>query len=801
MIPQPKRFSLQSRQTIVLAFCALATLVLAGLSQSKILRVASMAGDKSQIKIVTANGTQNPSTGCCGGNDGDQKPHRLAGSYYTLNKNFNAKLLLNNKGPKAIQVQPTLFSLRGERFEVPPVTAEANAHQFINLATWVAIAGDQFREGSIQIFHRGRDLVLGTQIYLTEDNHSQSFEEKLTELGKGASSRLEGVWWLPSPKGEVRLVLSNTTDLQLSTSIGVLGENPKREANMTLNLMPHETRLLDVQGDIIGRKQGAMSRVGAISVEHNGVPNAVLARAMAMEMDDGYSLPVQFSDPAAAKSTNIQGAGLRVGKAGNESLAAKVVLHNASQTEMTVSGGVPYALQDGSTGAAQFAELQLLPRETKVVDVTQSLVAHGVRRNEVTSAGLEFQYVGSPGTLITAAFSVSESGDQVFRVPLWDIAAQRSATGGYPWYIEDGSSTIVYIKNVTTQPRQFRLYLMFEGGSYLYPLTTIAPGQTTTIDIRALRDEQVADINGQKVPLTETSGQVQWSMTGGEDRVLIGRSEQADLVHGISTNYACINCCGNSFYSGWISPEEASLFEGNVTSYMAIQQDANCYGQPFSPYQASSFFNSIAPSICSFSLGGTATGVGPGDTTIQGSWTADAWFMGLNEQCDYTPQEIVRDAFCTTCTGPTGETTAFSGTWADSVGYPTAANWTQTLEPSTVNFSGRTVTESNPGGGGPDNCWFANSEVAPATSISGGSWVVTSSNTWGPDVVGRSPSAVTYYRQQGRAPCSTTLPQALIISCPSSFPVYYKTTVLGNTIGVTTVTSMRAGSSVSRAWP
>ena len=591
-----------------------------------------------------------PPVGCCGGDEGNNKPHTLAGSYYTLKNNFSAKLLLNNKGPLPIEVQPTLYSLSGVRFDIPNVTVDANSHRFINLRDWAALAGNQFREGSMQLFHRGKDLVLGTQIYLTDEAHSLSFEEKLTELGKG-SSRSEGVWWLPSPKGEVRLVLSNTTDAALSVSVKVQGESPKKDATATLNLAPHETRVLNVEADIMDRGHGAMSRFGAISVEHNGGPGAVLARAMALEVDNGFSLPVQFSNPAGAKSSNIQGAGLRVAKAGGEPLSARVVVHNSSQTEMTVTGRVPYAMKDGSTGELYLPGLQLSNGETKVIDVTQFLKIQGVRRNDVVSAGLEFQYTGELGSLITCAFSVSEGGDQVFRVPLWDIAAQRSATGGYPWYIEGDSSTLVYIKNVTDQPRKFRMYLMYAGGAYLYPLTTVAPGQTTTIDIRALRDNQVPDMNGKTIPLTESRGQLEWSMTGGEDRVLIGRSEQVDLVHSISSNYACINCCGNSFYDGWLTPDEVSLFEGDQRLLIALQQDANCYGQPFSPYPVGSSFSSFASSICQ-SSGGLTTGVGVGETSIQGDWTADSWFMGLNEQCDYTPLEVLREALCEVLNGP-----------------------------------------------------------------------------------------------------------------------------------------------------
>ncbi len=155
----------------------------------------------------------------------------LAGSYYTLKNNFSAKLLLNNKGPLPIEVQPTFFSMSGDRFEASSVVVDGNTHQFLDLADSVAAAGQQFQEGSVQLFHRGKDLVLGAQIYLTDDRHSLSFEEKLSEPATSTSSGLAGVWWLPSTKGAVDLVISNTTDAAFSVSTKIRGEAPKLEAS------------------------------------------------------------------------------------------------------------------------------------------------------------------------------------------------------------------------------------------------------------------------------------------------------------------------------------------------------------------------------------------------------------------------------------------------------------------------------------------------------------------------------------------------------------------------------------------
>src|SRR5438445_12102573 len=81
----------------------------------------------------------------------------------------------------------------------------------------------------------------------------------------------------------------------------------------------------------------------------------------------------------------------------------------------------------------------------------------------------------------------------------------------------------------------------------------------------------IADV----IPLDVTSGQVHWSANG--SGMMIGRSEQADLVGGISSNYACMNCCGDRPYSQRVSPSTATIDEGGSSAFIAEDQFVDCY--------------------------------------------------------------------------------------------------------------------------------------------------------------------------------------------------------------------------------
>lgn len=615
------------RRLRLATLCSITVLLAASLTSHLIPSRSGVAGARESSAGVDS--AQDPAASCCGGEEGDDKPHLLAATYYSLKGGLSAKLLLNNKGPHPLEAEPMLFSMSGERFAVAPVTVEGNSFRLIDIGEWVEGAGPQFQEGSIQVFHLGRDLVLGVQVYLVDEEHRLSFEEKFAEPANSRSSKLRGVWWLPSRKGEVILALSNTSDSPLTVTASADGARPALRGQITVELQPHETRLLDVRGDLFGKGQGAMSRLGGISVEHTGPNGAVLARGFAREVAGGYSLAVQFSDPLGAKSSGYHGAGLRLGAAGGAALTPVVVAYNAGDAAATITGRLPYAAADGGTAEVTLPEVQVPAGGATEIDVARAMRSAGVPA-DIPSAGLEFEYTTEPGSVQMAALSVGGGRDQVFRVPLWDVAAQRSATGGYPWYIEGSSSTVVYLKNVTDQPQEYVLQLDFEGGVYAPGLKTIGPRQTAVVDIRALRDGQVPDEDGDTIPPGASRGQVMWSVRGPDGLAMVGRSEQVDIERGVSSNYACQSCCPNSFSSATVYPQASTIGVGGSVVYSLQQTDQNCYGQRLAPYATSpDYWYSDNTAVATG--GNPATGQGPGTTVIHAylSVYAYAYYGGV----------------------------------------------------------------------------------------------------------------------------------------------------------------------------
>jgi hypothetical protein len=513
--------------------------------------------------------------------------HVLAATYYSLQDGLAATLMLSNQGPHPMDIKIVLFNLGGERFDVPAVTVAPNTVQSFELTDWVQSADDSFREGSVQVSYIGAEMELGGVLKLVDIKRSLIFDEELSEPAMGfASSRLEGVWWLRSPTAELRVAIANTTDMSVTVEVALRGKQGKEMRPEPLSLGAHQTRLLD-SAELFGSKRNGLPTIGGISIRHSGAKGAVIARGLIQEPSTGFSNVVEFYDPQSVKSAKLTGAGLRIGQIGGEKLEQIAIARNVGDQSTTLKGRVHYSLQDGKTGVLDIPELTLAPGDTDVVRVADLIRSGGLE--SISAAGLDFEYSSAPGSVVMAALSVGSDGNQVFRVPLVDAAAQMSSTGQYPWVIDNDISTFVYITNATDQEQQYTMSISFDGGFYNLGIKTLAPGQTTAFDLRKLRDEKIPDAVGKPLPLNASHGQVHWSLRGAHEHDLIGRVEQVDVGRGMSMTSACGTCCQDDTNDAWVDGYGLVPI-GFAFQARSWEEDRNCYGTVLPAYETTSYW-------------------------------------------------------------------------------------------------------------------------------------------------------------------------------------------------------------------
>ncbi len=575
-------------------------------------------------------------------------PRTLAAAYYSLKSGLDSTLMLSNQGPHPMAVEIRLFSLAGEPFDLEPVTLAGKEVRAFDLRAAVP-PGSAFEEGSLAVAFRGKNLELGGLLNLSDAGRSLIFDEELSEPATMfASSRLEGVWWLPSRASQIRLVVSNTTDEPLTATVRVAGTAPKPKAPAHIALQPHETRVLGPAA-LAGVRVRSLMRVGGVSIDHTGPRGGLLARVLIQKPSIGYSDAIELWDPEKMESAKLDGAGLRIGRAGGSALTQVLVARNVGPRALVLDGRVPYRTAGSRQGVVHLPAVRLAPGEIREIDLAGALARSGVA--SAAAAGLELEHTDVPGSLVASALAVSADGTQVFRVPLRD-AALSSSTGIYPWSLEGGSTAVVYIKNTTGEPHRYSLHLDFAGGPWVLGLQTVPAQQTVAIDLRALRDRQVPDVYGKTIPRQVTAGKAQWSMSGPVQNTLVGRVEQVDLARGMSFTAACGACCPNSTIDAWMDPSFVSGFLGGTSQFTVWTVEEDCFGSTLPWYPTSAWFFSTNPSVATVTSNGFAEAVGPGTTFIRADYPGVVYrncaAEAGNEEycCDQSDMVIPCEAEC-----------------------------------------------------------------------------------------------------------------------------------------------------------
>jgi hypothetical protein len=596
-------------------------------------------------------------------NPPEYETYKLTATYYTLNDNVTATLMLNNKGPAPILANPTFYSLAGTRLPLAPIAVPAASYIEIDMRQLLANAGDEFREGSVNIAYQGGDKQLGAQVRLIDSLHQLIWAEQMVYTSKFVSSRLENVWWLPSQDTRTRLVISNTSSVILTATLSVDGTSPAQSDPTQITLNPWETRVLDIMRDLVGDPNGNLLVKGGISISHSGTPGSLLARMFIAKPSHGYSASLSFVDPSGSASSKWNGNGLRLRNLDGTALNSVLVARNTSNQTARVRGRILYTNPNSEIGTVLIPATQIAAHSTKTVNLGTLITNAGVP-STVKYAGVELEYDTAPGTVITSVLSVSPDGNNVFQVPMSDPQKLPSSAGGFPWKADGDFRTLVYIKNETDSARRFIAYLTYNGGQYATGIKELRAGETTAIDFRDLRDNQTPDATDRLIPLDVDRGQIAWSVVGVEDKVLSGRSEQISLSQGIASTYACHNGCPNSYYDGWVDPIQVETEVGTETQLIAVEQDVNGYGQPLAPYMVSANWDSTDWTVGSIDSFGMADALDVGSTTFRATWEAPSWWYEITGLCTYDPVSVLKEAPMTvqTCAYPTNFHQVGSGT-------------------------------------------------------------------------------------------------------------------------------------------
>ena len=550
---------------------------------------------------------------------------------------MTSTLTLNNKGPQPIAVTPILYNLDGKRFIGSPVTVAGESSYNFELGILAAVAGPEFRAGSFEFSYEGRILEMGGGLRIVDEAKSLIFDEQMLEPGmKFSSPRMEAVNSIPFDSTEVNVILSNKTDKVIAITGNASFADGNGHHPINGSLKPRQTSVVKLPLELVKN-----AKAGAVTLSHNGGAGALMAIIHLQEPDKGFSAAVNFADPGKGKTNQYHGAGLRLGSVNGDKLVPIIAVRNLGSRDTVVGGRIPFTNADGSQGKVELRKTELATGEIKLISVP------GIPRTDIATAGLELEYEGALGSVIADALSISDSGNQVFTLPLKDPQGGMSSTGGYPWFITDTSSTIVFIKNTTTEPQQFHLDIVYAGGRWGSNLRTLAPGQTTKLDVREIRDTQVKSSDETSIPPGVTTGHISWSLRGQNPKTLIGRAQTVDFAKGLASTYECQCACQASYYDSILNPASVIGGIGDNTTFVARERDINCFGIIGSYYDQGGYFSSNNTSVATInSLSGYCQAVGIGSATLDAAFTGYTYTFDPGLGCLAFPVNANPTASC-----------------------------------------------------------------------------------------------------------------------------------------------------------
>ena len=224
--------------------------------------------------------------------------HFLNFAYFVESGDLTSTLVLNNNTGNPQNVRLTIFNHQGDPFQLPPLSLPAQQVSRFSLHDLLKDAKGDFNSGNLQVFYHAMGMGVTGQVTVTSAKHRYSFDSYPTEAMMFASTRMDGILWLPDKRTEARVALTNTASTALTVTISS-GQDPrKQEKNIDLN--PRETKVVNLREFEAEPVRGPSATL--LSLTHNGAPGDLITTGFALNDQNGFASDLLFVDRATATS-------------------------------------------------------------------------------------------------------------------------------------------------------------------------------------------------------------------------------------------------------------------------------------------------------------------------------------------------------------------------------------------------------------------------------------------------------------------------------------------------------------------
>lgn len=553
---------------------------------------------------------------------------------FDLPEASSSEINLNCRSSHQMEVTPTFYTMEGTPVVGEVIHLQPSEIRFVDTKSLIpAEYRQQRRWGGMSLSYTGQYMEAWAQLTLHGIDGGGSANVLFSVLNDVRSNAQAAVWWVPQD-GEAAIAMGNSSGERIRAMLEFSdGESRNVE------LAPFATEIVRRRADGRGGRANLNGKGESIIINSTGVAGSLIARGIVGSADGKFTGSIRFYDTQNVFQSNLYATNFRL-----KDVVPHVLLRNTAASAISVR---PRFLPEaGASGnPVELPTMKLEPNETAEVnlDVLMTAIAG---RPDLAAVGVQIINSGVPGSLIGSLYGTDKKTGAVYDVPLRDSGAIRNSAGGYPVRLDGDYSTIVSITNASEVATEFTAQVNYEGGPYLLHTYKLSAGETTIIDFRKIRDEQIPDWKGHTLPQSFTRGQFRWGIHGGgSDARLLGRAEVISKSEHVSSSYSCGVICPASY--AYSNLNIGSVLVDGFEAMYVEELDRDCYFSDLGPYEKSpDYFTSYDASIASVTEWyGHVMGVAPGETQIYAFSTTTIYHCERECYPEDIPVEAISQVF------------------------------------------------------------------------------------------------------------------------------------------------------------
>jgi hypothetical protein len=445
--------------------------------------------------------------------------------YWYADRKTTATLEITNNSQADRTLTPILL-LRGvERVSLAPLTIRprATTRLTLNQALEARMAGvrasgssQRWGDGSRKRSLWGSALLEGESVegisswILSESPQESLSINTLFDAGVHATKVLSSMWWLPTSNSKVAYVLQNASDAE--ATIGTfLYADKKVLRGRSVTIPEGGSRLIDLRELLPDKKSlKQLAEVGMVRFVTSGSNGGLLGRALIVDENVGFSVPLMMHGIESHRSNVLQMPGTPFGRPDRSMgfpkrtrFTTQLLLTNTSDSRIDITATLDGRGPSGSAVSWDAPVITLAAYESRVVDLEKERAAGGSRVAD-GHVGVRLTHNGRVIDLLAEAVTVDQTLTFSFYDPFFDSATLARVNHAISFNLTGSKNTLLVLKNTSAETNRLGYSLNYEDAgvinSYRSAPIEIEPYAVKVINIKAIRDSGAPDVEGRRLP-------------------------------------------------------------------------------------------------------------------------------------------------------------------------------------------------------------------------------------------------------------------------------------------------------------